>query len=197
MPYPEYRLPFEGLTTIDERVDYVHNQLIDVHNQLVDVQLAIDQLREIAGVPAYISDQLAAVQLALNQLLEREGIPTMAQVTKGVSIEVTAQPLQGVKNSKYSPLTGRITQVIPHWPSGCEDPATGIPLVDIAFGHADTWVYPGEVDTFLALNDVTPVINISEPITRGEELWINVRNGDSVNPHTVSITLTIIGVAEE
>ena len=163
MIYPTAKLPFEELTSIDERVDYVHNQLVDA-------------------------------QLALDKLLEKEA-PSM--ITKGVSLAVTAQPLQGVKIPKYSPLRGRITQIIPHWPAGCEDPATGIPLVDIAFGHADTWVYPGEIDTFLALNDVTPVINVSEPVTKGEELWIDVRNGDAVNSHSVSLTLTIVGVAKE
>jgi len=161
--YPKFKAPFEALTTIDERVDYVHNQLV-------------------------------GVQLGLNQLLGKEDMPTMAQVTRGVTIQVTAQSCQGVKISETSPLTGTITEVMPHWPDGCEDPATGVPLVEIAFGHSDTWVYPGEVEKYLALNNVTPVLRISEPVIKGEELWMDVRNGDSVNPHTVSVTLTVIGV---
>jgi len=37
MVYPTKGIPFEELTTIDERVDYVHNQF-------ADAQLALNQL---------------------------------------------------------------------------------------------------------------------------------------------------------
>ena len=38
MAYPARRLPFEGLTTIDERVDFVHDQLTAVQflNKLLE-----------------------------------------------------------------------------------------------------------------------------------------------------------------
>lgn len=158
MANPAYKLPFEELTTIDERVDYVHNQLV-------------------------------AVQLALNQLLQKEGLPTMAEVTREVALQATVAALQGTKIEKPSPLTGRIIQVVRHWPLGCSA------LVEVAFGHNDTWVLPSETDTFVALDDATPVIAVSEPVTKGEMLWIIVRNGDSANPHTVTCTATIIGAA--
>ncbi len=157
MVYPAYKLPFERLTTIDERVDFVHNQLI-------------------------------AVQLALNKLLEKEGLPTMAMVTKQVSLRATVPLLQGARVSDVSPLTGTITQIMCHWPDGCNA------LVEIAFGHKDTWVMPAKVDTFLALDDATLVLAASEPIAKGEELWMIVRNGDAALPHTVSVAVTIIGV---
>ncbi len=156
MAYPEYRLPFEELTTIDERVDYVHTQVTQV-------------------------------QLALNRLLEKEGLPPMAVVTKEVRLQQTLAPLQGVKVRDFSPLTGRIVQVIPHFPDGCNA------LVDLAFGRSDAWVIPGQVDTFIALNDATPVLQVEEPVFKGEELWMVARNGDAVNPHSVSILITIIG----
>jgi len=44
MVYPKYKLPFEELTTIDERVDYVHNQV-------GSVQLGLNQLLEREGLP--------------------------------------------------------------------------------------------------------------------------------------------------
>jgi len=156
MVYPAYKLPFEELTSIDERVDYIHNQLV-------------------------------ASQLALNQLLEREGIPTMAEVTREVPLKATVAALEGTKIQKPSPLTGRITQVVRHWPEGCSA------YVDVAFGHGDVWVLPSEADTFVALDDATPVIAVSEPVTKGEMLWMVIRNGDSANPHTISVTATIIG----
>jgi len=156
--YPRYKLPFEELTTIDERVDYIHNQLV-------------------------------AIQLGLNQLLEKEGIPPMAAITRDVNLAVTLPPLQGQRVAKPSPLTGRIVQLIPHWPGGCNA------LVDMAIGHRDTWIYPNEVDTYVALNDATPVLTVDEPIEKGEEIWMIGRNGDGVNPHSISCAITIIGVA--
>lgn len=157
MVYPVSRLPFEELTTIDERVDYVHNQV-------------------------------AAVQLALNQLLEKEGMPAMAVITRDVNLRVLLQPNTGTRVSKPSPLTGRIVQLIPHWPDGCNA------LVDVAVGHKDTWIYPHLVDTFVALNDATPVLTVDEPITKGEEIWMIVRNADGREQHAITVTATLIGV---
>jgi len=164
--YPTYKAPFESLTSIDERVDYVHNQLIET-------QLALNQL---ANVP-----------LALNQLLEKEGMPTMAVVTRDVNLRVVLKPNTGTRVSKPSPLTGRIVQLIPHWPDGANA------LVDMAIGHKDTWIYPHLVDTFVALNDATPVLTVDEPITKGQQIWMIVRNADGREQHAVSCTATIIG----
>lgn len=157
MQYPPYKLPFEELTTIDERVDYVHNQLV-------------------------------ASQLALNQLLEKEALPTMAVVTREVPLKATVPELQGTKVELPSPLTGRITQIIRHWASGC------LGLVDVAVGHKDTWMLPSKTDTFVALDNATPVLAVSEPIEKGEMVWMVIRNTDSINPHTITCTFTIEGV---
>ncbi len=157
MVYPVKKSLFEGLTTIDERVDFVHNQVL-------------------------------SVQLALNQLLEKEGVPTMAVVTREVNLRASVQPLTGTKVTKPSPLTGKIVQLIPHWPDGADA------LVDVAVGHKDTWILPNEVDTFIALNDATPVLTVNESIEKGEEVWMILRNTDGANPHAISCTVTIIGV---
>jgi len=157
MVYPEYKLPFEELTTIDERVDYIHNQIIES-------------------------------QLALNRLLEKEGMPPMTVVTRDVNLRVLLQPNTGTRVSRPSPLTGRIVQLIPHWPDGCNA------LVDVAVGHKDTWIYPHLVDTYIALNDATPVLTVDEPITRGEEIWMIVRNADGREQHAITVTATVIGV---
>lgn len=156
MEYPERRLPFEQLTTIDERVDFVH-------------------------------DQVAAVQLALNNLLEKEGLPPVNIVTKEVVLRVTVEPLTGTRISRPSPIAGRIVQIVRHWPDGCDA------LVDVAVGHKDTWVLPNATDNFVSLNDATPVVNVNEPIDKGEELWMVVRNGDGGNPHAITTTVVIEG----
>lgn len=157
MEYPVFKLPFEELTSIDERVDYIHNQV-------------------------------AASQLALNKLLEKEGMPTMAVVTREVNLRVSVQPLTGTRVTKPSPLTGKIVQLILHWPDGCDA------LVDVAIGHKDTWVLPNETDTYIALNDATPVLTVDESIEKGEEIWMILRNTDGGNAHAISCTVTIIGV---
>ena len=156
MEYPAYRLPFEELTTFDERVDYIRNQIV-------------------------------FSQLALNKLLEKEGIPTMAVVTREVNLRASVQPLTGTKVTKPSPLAGKIVQLIPHWPDGCDA------LVDVAIGHKDTWILPHEVDTYIALNDATPVLTVDESVEKGEGIWMIVRNTDGVNQHSISTTVTIVG----
>ncbi|GAH71946.1 unnamed protein product, partial [marine sediment metagenome] len=149
MVYPEYRLPFEELTTIDERVDFIHKQL-------------------------------ASVQYAQDKLLAKEGMPPMAVVTRDVNLRVSLDANQGTRVSKSSPLTGRIVQIIPHWPDGCNA------LVDMAVGHKDTWIYPHLVDTFIALNDATPVLTVDEPVGKGEMLWMIARNADGRETHAIS-----------
>lgn len=157
MAYPIERLPFEELTTIDERVDYVHSQLV-------------------------------GVQLALNRLLEKEGVPIIAVVTREVNLRVALEPNTGTRVAKPSPLTGRIIQLTLHFPDGCDA------LVDVAIGHKDTWIYPHLVDNFVALNDATPVLTVNEPIEKGEEIWVIVRNTDGENRHAITVTATVIGV---
>jgi len=112
----------------------------------------------------------------------------MAVVTREVNLRVSVQPLTGTRVTKPSPLTGKIIQLIPHWPDGCDA------LVDVAIGHKDTWVLPNEVDTYIALNDATPVLTVDESIEKGEEIWMILRNADGVNAHAISCTVTIIGV---
>lgn len=156
MVYPVRKAPFEALTTIDERVDYIHDQLVGVH-------------------------------LGLNQLLEKEGMPIMAAITKEVVLRLTVQPLTGTRVAGPSPLTGKMVQIVRHWPGGCDG------NVDVAVGHKDIWVLPNNIDTFVALNDTTPIVTVNEPIAKGEEIWMIVRNGDGVNPHTITATVVIVG----
>ena len=113
------------------------------------------------------------------------------EITREVPLRATVAPSTGTRIELPAPIAGRITQVIRHWPLGCSA------LVDVAFGHGDTWVLPSEVDTFVALDDATPIIAVSEPVTKGEMLWMIVRNGDAGNPHTITVTATIVGGEEE
>ena len=111
----------------------------------------------------------------------------MAAVTREVVLRVTVQPLTGTRVAKPSPLTGRIVQIVRHWPDGCDG------NVDLAVGHRDTWVLPNATDNFVALNDATPVVNVDEPIEKSEEIWMVVRNGDGGNEHSITVTVVIEG----
>lgn len=110
-------------------------------------------------------------------------------ITREVVLRETVQPLVGMRVVKGSPLTGRIIQILRHWPDGCDA------LVDIAVGHADTWVAPEQTDMFVALNDATPVLTVDEPTVKAEELWMIVRNTDGVNAHSITVTFVIEGEA--
>jgi len=112
----------------------------------------------------------------------------MAMVTRDVNLRVTLLPNTGQRITRSSPLTGKIVQLIPHWPDGCNA------LVDMAVGHRDTWVLPHLIDTYIALNDATPVLTVDEPIEKGEEIFMIARNGDAGFQHAVSCAVTIIGV---
>lgn len=157
MVYPPFKRPFGELTSTDERVDYVHNQLV-------------------------------ASQLGINQLLKKAGELPVGMITREVRLQRRVLPLTGIRVWEKCPLTGQITQIIPHWPGGCNA------LVDVAFGHTDVWVMPSFTDTFVALDNATPIITASEPVTKGEEIWMIVNNTDGVNPHNISIVVTVVGV---
>ncbi len=131
---------------------------------------------------------LAEIKGAINQLLEKEELPTMPQVTKQVPLTYTVQPLETIKIAEPSPLTGKITSVAMHFPDGCNA------LVHVAFGHGEVWVAPSEIDTYISLNDATPVFPTNEPIEKGEHLWAEIQNADGGNPHSISVIATLVGV---
>lgn len=111
----------------------------------------------------------------------------MEAITKDVPLAYNILALQRVKIAELCPLTGKITSVTIHFPAGCNA------LVHIAFGHGGVWVTPSEINTFLSLNDATPVFPVSEPVMKNEYLWAEIRNGDGVNAHSVSVIATIVG----
>jgi len=116
-------------------------------------------------------------------------------ITRQVPFEYTLAPLEGIKLVAPSPVTGKIIEVLMSWPDGCEDPVTGTHLVGIAFGHGDHWMLPSDPDTYLKLNNTSPTFrNLSEPVSRNEELWVVLRNADDTNIHAVSIAATVQGV---
>jgi len=110
-------------------------------------------------------------------------------VTKEVPLAYTVPPLGTITIAELSPVTGKIILVTMHFPDGCDA------LVEVAFGHGPTWVTPSEINTYIALNDATPVFgNRNEPIEKNEYLWARIRNGDGGFPHSISVIPTVEGV---
>ncbi len=106
MVYPVQKLPFEELTTIDERVDFIHNQL-DAFQGKLDTS-----------------------QVALNQLLEKEGLPTMTKAQKQIVFKHTVEALQGLTDHRRIPMLKTVKSITIHWPDGCDA------LVDVAVGYS-------------------------------------------------------------
>lgn len=107
-------------------------------------------------------------------------------VTKQVSFDYTVQPLKGVELTERCPLTGKIKSVTMSFPPGCSG------LVDVAFGHGSTNVCP--YNGYIALDDASPTFtDIDEPVKMNERLWCEMRNGDDIYPHTISVLVVIVG----
>lgn len=90
----------------------------------------------------------------------------------------------GVRITQSYHLGGKITQVMFHFPPGCNA------LVECRLLKDLKPFYP--IRGYLALNDATPVRqNINISYYPREPLTFEVRNRDSENPHTPTCTATI------
>lgn len=105
--------------------------------------------------------------------------------TEQIRFQQTLAALQGIRITEEVPINGDLTSVLFHFPPGCTA------LVDVAFGYSDRQIIPRE--GFIALDNATPVFPIMERVSRGHLIWCVMQNGDAVNPHTISVVVTIIG----
>lgn len=88
--------------------------------------------------------------------------------------------------SMRCPLNGRITELNPHYPPGCNA------LVLIRFGtdrHGQVFPETG----FQALDDASPVYRVNISVEYDERLWMEIWNQDGLNAHTPSLSLVIEG----
>lgn len=131
-----------------------------------------------------LSEETIAKLVEAVEKLEEMGLATGVK-TEHVVIPYTVAPLQDVKLEEDVPLTGKMIAVIPHFPDGCDA------LVDVAFGHGSEQICPGE--GFLALNDATPVLPVSEYVKKNDTVWCYMGNGDAANPHSISVSAIIVG----
>lgn len=95
----------------------------------------------------------------------------------------TVASLTGDRFTQTAPWDCVNTSVCFHFPSGCNG------LVDVIVGHSDKQIYPRS--GYIALNDATPVFPTLESISYNEPIWVEIKNGDNMNSHTITVLLTI------
>lgn len=113
------------------------------------------------------------------------GGPSMITPTETTQIrfQETMAVLTGDRFFYTCPWNALNTNITMHFPSGCNA------LVDVAVGHSDKQTYPRT--NFIALNDASPVFIVSELISDKEPIWVEIRNADGGNAHTISVILTL------
>lgn len=91
--------------------------------------------------------------------------------------------LQGMTLQDQVPMHGRITQITVHFPNGCNA------LVDVAVSHKSSQVLP--VSGFIALNDTTTQFPLDTKVQQGDDLTVQINNGDAANPHAITVVISI------
>ena len=114
--------------------------------------------------------------------------PPIKYRTKQIKVQETLQPLTGDRFISDCPFDATVISIGIHFPPGCNE------LVDVAIGHSgDVEVgHSGEQcfpeSGYISFNDATPA---GWSVRRGELLWVEIRNADELNPHTISVTFTL------
>lgn len=147
---------------------------------------------EIRQALALILSQQVDLELKLDAIKAAQGV-VMPEV-KGIELIPFAYNLavagvagSGVVLTELAPFTGHIKEIKPHWPDGCDA------LVDIRVGRGVEQFCPRE--GYLSLNDATPSYPFNIPVQESEEIWVEMINTDGVNPHAITVTVTLEGVA--
>lgn len=152
----------EPFTAIDNRLDFLGPKVVDLVHRIGRIESALATL----GVEGVI---------AMPKKIE--------QILFSYNLTIAGTPTSGVMLNEYTPFGGHIKEVSPHWPDGCNA------LVDVRVGHGVKQFCPSE--GFLALNDATPTYFFNEPVEDHEEIWVEMRNRDGINPHSITVTISV------
>lgn len=96
------------------------------------------------------------------------------------SFRRTAAVLTGYRLSDNIPSDGNVERIQVHYPDGCDG------NVKVKVGHGSVQLLPRDGD--LALNDITYIETFEDEYAKkSEALWVEIRNGDSANTHTISV----------
>lgn len=116
----------------------------------------------------------------------------MSSETRTIDFRETVPLAQGVEVRRICPINGYVSFVVMHFPPGCNA------LVQVQLAHEKgsaggprTGILPTDANTFLALDNATPNVNLHFPVKRGDWFYLRIRNTDGVNPHTISVDIII------
>lgn len=151
---------------IDERIDFLAPKIFQALTSSNEVAQEVGRLKD------------AVAQIA-------PGVEIVPKEIQQIPFSYTVPALQGVRLMEHAPFAGYIKSVTIHWPDGCKC------LVDVRVGHGVKQFCPSIDGTYLALNDATPTYYFNEWVEDYEEIWVEIHNGDAVNPHAITVTLSI------
>lgn len=133
-----------------------------------------------------IGEEVQKVKIAVAQI--PEGKEIMPLKIEQIPFAFNLAPLQGVTLRQPAPFSGYIKEVTIHWPAGCNA------LVDVRVGHGvSQFTQFCPIQGFLALNDVTPTYHFNEWVGKDENIMVEMRNTDAVNPHNITVTASMEG----
>lgn len=147
---------------VDERLDFLAPRIFQTLAEVGDLREQIRALAEILG-----GDGITPMKIQM------------------IPYSYTLAAAQGARLTELMPFSGRVIEVMIHWPEGCNA------LVDVKVGHGNVAFCPRE--GYLALNNVTPKFSFSEWVDEGAEIWVEMRNADAGFPHTITVTVSIRG----
>ena len=129
--------------------------------------------------------EIEAIKLALGKI-PVEGEAIMPLTIEQIPFAYNLAALQGVTLEETAPFDGYIKEVTVHWPPGCNA------LVDVRVGHGTKQFCPRE--GFLALDDTTVTYPFDIEVKMGDPIWAEMNNGDSGNPHNITVTVMVEGI---
>lgn len=147
----------------------------------------VEQLGALSPKVDALAEKVDKLEYAISTLELPEGVAMLQMKIEQIPFAYNLAALEGVKLTEYAPFSGNIKQVMIHYPDGCNA------LVDVRVGHSTKQFCPK--NGFLALNNATPIFSFNEWVKDHEEIWVEMRNGDAVNPHNISCTIFIEGGA--
>lgn len=139
---------------------------------------------------AELGEKVGKLEYTLRTLEFPEGVAMplkIEQIPFAYTLAVAGADGSGVILEEPAPFSGYIKQVTIHWPDGVDA------LVDVRVGHGVKQFCPDE--GYLALNNVTPTYPFNEWVTDQETIWVEMRNRDGGNEHSITVTVTLEGAA--
>lgn len=113
----------------------------------------------------------------------------LGEETRFINFRVAVPPSTYMRLRADSPVTGRITHALFHFPAGC----LSLVGIKVLLEGVEVWPIRGQI----ALDDATPVYAFPSPgqaLKKNAHLDVEIENTDTTYPHTPSVLLTVVGV---